>query len=299
MSTTLEAAPPNGTVTTGMVVYSVSDAAIAELRQEFTGLTADTPHGYEQVRQAIATTRGLRGDIERCRVDLKSEALAYGRRVDSEANRLTDLLLQIETPLKTAKDAIDHAKELARRDAEEQRLAAERAELDSQRAAVRAQQDALRAQQDALRTQQLAAEAAQHEARQKIEAERRRIEAEQQAERGRIEAERRAVDAERQRIDRIEFDRQARELAEQEARERAERDRVDAERRAVLAAAWAEAEANRCEAMRPDVEKIHAVAGPIRAIVLPEVCSDAARKFLAGVARDLEGIAEWCEGFKP
>ncbi len=102
-----------------LVQYTPSDAAIAELKTQLGGLKADTPVGYELVRQGIAQTRNFRVAIEKRRVELKADALAWGRKVDSEAHRLTDLLLEIETPLKLEKQKIDEEKERTRREAEE------------------------------------------------------------------------------------------------------------------------------------------------------------------------------------
>ena len=272
------------------VVYRVSDAAIGELRKQFAGLKPDTPEGYEATRKAIAVTRGLRSDVEATRVALKKDSLEWGRRVDAEAKRLTTMLLEIETPLKTAKDAIDNEKERvkreaaeaeqrrlaaedkARREAEEKRLADERAELEKQRAALRAQQEA--------------AEAAQRAAREKIEQERRRVEDQHRAEREAIEADRRKVQAEKDRLEREERERQEKARAEKEAAERAERERVEAEK-----------EAARLEAMKPDVERIQAFGAIIRQLALPTVADPDAAVFVARVTTDLCCIAERCEQF--
>jgi hypothetical protein len=87
-------------------LYDVTDAAIADLKQELTGLTE-----YHAVSKGIAKVRTLRTRIEATRKQLKADSLAWGRKVDSEAKRITEQLEAIEEPLKQLKAAIDDAKE--------------------------------------------------------------------------------------------------------------------------------------------------------------------------------------------
>ncbi|MFY7700494.1 MAG: hypothetical protein ACOVQH_09510 [Burkholderiaceae bacterium] len=87
-------------------LYDVTDAAIAELKQELSGLTE-----YNAVSKGIAKVRTLRTRIEATRKQLKADSLAWGRKVDSEAKRITEQLEAIEEPLKLLKAAIDEAKE--------------------------------------------------------------------------------------------------------------------------------------------------------------------------------------------
>jgi hypothetical protein len=133
MSTVLEAAA------TPLIRYSVTDNAIAELRQELAGLTAETREGYELVRQAIARTRGLRTDIEERRKELNRDALDWQRKVNGEAKRLTGLLLEIEEPLKARKQAVDDEKDRLRREAERAELIKLEDELRAKREAEEAQ----------------------------------------------------------------------------------------------------------------------------------------------------------------
>jgi hypothetical protein len=154
---------------TALVTYSVSEAVIAQLRETCAALTCDTATGYEETRIAIGNLRTARTSIEKERVKQKADALAFGRLVDSEAKRFTDLILEIEDPLKAKKAVIDDeaarvkrekeaaaaklvqdeidrkaaeklATEKAARDAEDARIAAERAELEKARAALAAEQ---------------------------------------------------------------------------------------------------------------------------------------------------------------
>lgn len=283
-----------------LVVYDVTEAQIAAIREKCKGLTADTSDGYEAVRVAIGHLRDTRIRIEKQRVDQKAEALAFGRLVDSEAKRITALLVEIEDPLKDKKQAVDdekarvkaeaeavklraleaeiaanrqrqEAEAKAIRDAEEARIAAERERLAEER---RQLDEARRQHEEATRVEREKAEAA-------LVAERARladVEAAQRAERESIEAERRAVAADREAAERAEFERQAAIRAEEDAKAKVERDRVEA----------AELQA-RIDAVKPDLERVRAFADAIRGLIPPKVKS---KKVTAALAQAVEGLAQ-------
>lgn len=92
-----------------LVKYDITDAAIAKLGEQYGGLTIANSN-YETVSKAISEVRTLRTSVEKKRKELKSDALEYGRKVDSEAKRITGLLVDIETPLKDEKQKIDDEK---------------------------------------------------------------------------------------------------------------------------------------------------------------------------------------------
>jgi colicin import membrane protein len=134
---------------TPLVVYDVTKAQIAELREQFSGITFETTSKYEEGRKAIATLRDLRGKVEAKRVQLKAPALAYGQKVDSVAKELTVEIESVETPLKLLKSAVDEEKERAKREAEEAKraeLAAKiKAEREAEEARLRAEREAAEA----------------------------------------------------------------------------------------------------------------------------------------------------------
>ena len=302
------------TDTKPVVKYSPSDAVIADLRSQYAGLTCDTKEGYELTRQAIGTIRTYRVEIEKHRVFLKADALEYGRKVDSEAKRLTADLLAIEEPLKAKKKAIDDEKERVIREAEEaERARAEavvKARLDAEEAARRQVREAeearlrevaagLEAERQKLAAERAQAVEAQRVAQEKIEDERREFRRQQQLlaeEQDRIA---RAHEAERQRLEREEFERQAKVQAVQEANERVARERLEAEARKAEAERLAEAERKRIEAERPDVEKVQAFAAFLRTgIIRPVVKSKRALALIDAVMQDLATSAAMCENFK-
>ena len=91
------------------VVFSVTDAGIAELEAKHRGLVVahGDKKGYLALTQAIAEVRTARTDAERRRKELKQDALDYGRLVDSTAKAITERLEAIEGPLKANKEQID------------------------------------------------------------------------------------------------------------------------------------------------------------------------------------------------
>lgn len=276
-----------------LVTYAVTEEQIAETNARYAALSCDTPKGYEEVRLAIAEVRDARVAVEKRRVELKADALAYGRLVDSKAKELTAMLLEIEEPLKAKKQAVDDEKariraeaeaakraaieaeiatrraeeeEKARlvREAEERRLAEVRAALEAERAKLAEAQAALEAARKAEEDRREAERKAEEERlaairraeEERLAVERRAEEERQRAERAALEAERKAVAAAREAQERAEFERQAKLRAEREAAEKAER---------------AKREATEAEARRPDVEKVRTFAAQLREIAMPTV----------------------------
>lgn len=92
-----------------IITYEVTDRAIEELKERYAGLSIipDDKDTYETVRLAIADVRTLRTTVEKKRKELKADALEWGRKVDGEAKRITEALLEIETPLKDEKEKED------------------------------------------------------------------------------------------------------------------------------------------------------------------------------------------------
>ncbi len=95
------------------VKYNITDAAINQLRLQYAGLEIIDKLSYKAVVTAIADVRGRRTSVEKRRKELKAEVLDYGRRVDGEAKRITELLEAIEEPLKSKRQTED-SKEVIR-----------------------------------------------------------------------------------------------------------------------------------------------------------------------------------------
>lgn len=103
------------------VIFSVTDAGIAELEAKHRGLVVahGDKKGYLVLTQAIAEVRTARTDVEKRRKELKQDALDYGRLVDSTAKAITERLEAIEGPLKANKEQIDAENERIKREKEE------------------------------------------------------------------------------------------------------------------------------------------------------------------------------------
>lgn len=103
------------------VIFSVTDAGIAELEAKHRGLVVahGDKKGYLALTQAISEVRTARTDVEKRRKELKQGALDYGRLVDSTAKAITERLEAIEVPLKANKEQIDAENERIKREKEE------------------------------------------------------------------------------------------------------------------------------------------------------------------------------------
>lgn len=107
--------------------YSPIEAGLAELRTKYQGVVFDvsTSAGLDVAKKARAEIREPRYDIERKRKELKAPALAYAKRIDEEAKRITAEILAIEEPIDEQIKAEEQRKERER----EERAAAELARI--------------------------------------------------------------------------------------------------------------------------------------------------------------------------
>jgi len=111
-------------VETGIVKFVPTDAAIAEMRNQYMGLKVngiDDKEGLKAVHDARMIVKGKRVEVEKKRKALKADALEYGRKVDAEAKRITALLQPIEDHLQHEEDIVTREKErIAKEEAERQ-----------------------------------------------------------------------------------------------------------------------------------------------------------------------------------
>jgi hypothetical protein len=260
----------NNKETAAMLTKAREEYAIAELSndQYIAGIQAKVlalppateKEGYELRRKTIADLRKIRTTIEARRKELKADSLAYGRRIDAFAKHWTAQIEAIENPLVLEKQAVDEAKEKAKREAEEaerrkqeeearQRIQAEEARLaeirKQEEAKLAEERDKLRRAAELLRQEAEAQEAerrkaeADHLARlQEIDRQQQESAAKQKAEQDRIDAQRREIEAEQFRLG-----------AEKRAKEQAERDQVEAAQRE-------KERLERAERIKPDLEKL-------------------------------------------
>ena len=96
----------------------VSDKKLAEYREKFSGLSAETREGYEEVRKAIAVCRTTRTGVDKKRKELTEEAREWIEIANAEAKRLIVALEAIEEPLKAKKQAVDDERERVKAAAE-------------------------------------------------------------------------------------------------------------------------------------------------------------------------------------
>lgn len=109
--------------------FNVADAKIAELKDQFKDLQitgVDDKKGIKAITEAISIVRSLRTGVEAKRKDLKNFYLNTGKGIDAEAKRITELLVEIEEPLKAKKQVVDD--EIKR--IEDEKIKAEQKRLD-------------------------------------------------------------------------------------------------------------------------------------------------------------------------
>lgn len=242
-----------------LIRFDVTEAQLGETRDRYARLDINAKGGYEEVRVAIAHLRSARTAVEKKRKDLKADVLDRGRNIDAVAKHFTGLIEAIETPLLTAKKAIDDAEEIAKREQERADLIALDARLTAEREAAEAAAKVEREAEGlrlAVERERLAVEKIQQEEANRVAAEAQRAEqAKIDVQRLELRKQQEAIDAANKEAERLE--------AAQLRREKAERDRLAAEEAARV-------EAARLEAIRPEVDKVHAYADQI--VALAGVC---------------------------
>lgn len=286
---------------THVVEYSVSDAAIDKLRERYSGLTIANTADYERVRVGIGEIRDIRVQVEKTRVELKADALAYGRKVDAEAKRITSMLMEIEEPLKLEKAKVDDEKARIKREKEEAEKARIEAELQAKReaeeAAAKAERDRIAAEQKA-ESERLAKERAALEAERAAAEEKRRkaqaiIDEQNRIMQAKLDEEAAALKAEREALARQQFEREAKERAEADARAKVEREAAEKQAREEREAEEREHRA----AMAPDFEKLAAFAKAITDLRSPEVTTSEAIHYLHHANEHLNQAVELLEDF--
>jgi len=313
-----------------VIGFDVTDTAIAMLRTQLTGLTE-----YKAVTNGIAVVRDLRVSVEATRKALKEESLAWGRKVDAEAKRITEQLKAIETPLRLVKQQIDDAKEAAKKAAESARIAeVERRlksfedleysispyrverfsdaefcdELEKASAKFRevlAARAEAKAKAEADRLKAIADEAARAEAmrieREQLAVERKKLDAEkaERDEANRIAAE--AMTAEREAL-KAERDRIAKADFERQEKVQAEADEKqrieDAKKAEANRTQLALENSKRLEALKPDIEKVRAFGVMINAIEYPCLESLQGKQLLFDVNVYVQAIVKVCKEFQ-
>ncbi len=263
---------------TESVQLGVADEVIGELRKRLTGRKADTHQGYEMVRAGIAEVTKYRTGVGRAGKELKASAIALQKKVNVEVSRVTDLLLEIEIPLRQEKSRVDNeAERKLEEQQEKERLAIEVQEL-AEKQAREAEEAAQREAERKEREVEDARLAAQREA---LELDRKRLADEHREQQEGIEKERRANADEREKIeaDKLAITEVER-VARRDAREVAEELQLK-ERRAKTAEAEKvrlveeESEAERlAEERKPDADKLREFGVTIEALTRPCLSTD-------------------------
>jgi len=113
--------------------FSKTDAALSVLADKYSIVPdANTKEGYEQIKAGLKEVVSYRTSLEKKRKEIKQPYLDAGKLIDSEAKRITAQLLQLENPMKEAKQAVDDREKREK----EALQAATRAKIDSMSSAL-------------------------------------------------------------------------------------------------------------------------------------------------------------------
>lgn len=101
--------------------FNIADAAIAEMKKQYSGLTIsgiDDKEGYKKVHAAWQIVRGKRLQVEKVHKIIKADYLVVSRAIDGEKNRLLDLISPLENSLNNELERIDGLIEAEKQKAE-------------------------------------------------------------------------------------------------------------------------------------------------------------------------------------
>ena len=111
---------------TEIAKFNLADAGIAELKKKYKGLKVkdkDDQSGITKVTEAYRDVVKVRTTLEKKRKEVKEPYIKIGKDIDEEAKRLTNLILDVENPLKSEYEKIKQWEK-----EEEERKEAERLE---------------------------------------------------------------------------------------------------------------------------------------------------------------------------
>lgn len=126
--------------TKSIAKYSSIEAGLEDLKQRHLDVVVDvtTPQGMKTAKDGRAELRKVRLNLEEARKEEKADSLAYGRLVDSEANRIKAVIEPME-------DAYDNAIKKEEQRIEDEKLAKANAERDAALEKVRLEREAYEA----------------------------------------------------------------------------------------------------------------------------------------------------------
>lgn len=259
--------------------YKITDAYISKISKRCMALkviNVDDTEGYNVVHKERIDVKNIRVGVEKKRKELKAESLKFGKAVDTEAKRITSLLLPIEEHLINQEKIVDDEKE--RKRTEKERLERERIEKEE---AIKKQEE--EARQAKIQEQQRI----EFERLEKIRIEQEEKEAKIRKEQEKIEAEKRAIAEQKEKEQREKIRQQEIEQAKQEARIEAEKKAKREEEEKRIKEEQAKKEAALKAALMPDNEKLSAYAEKFKAIPHPSLSHEQSHQVLKNALKHL------------
>lgn len=126
---------------TALARFDIADDVIANMRGAYMALRItdiDDKPMLATIRNARLEVKSVRVRVEKVRVELKAEALEWGRTVDAEAKRIAGMLAPIEDHLSQQENLVAEHKARLLAETEAAKLAARRETLDSRMAQLMA-----------------------------------------------------------------------------------------------------------------------------------------------------------------
>lgn len=311
-----------------IIEFNVNDARIAEVKEQFKEVDAYVD--LDAAKVAKKTLVKMRTTLAASHKEAKAEALAFGRKLDAEKNRLLGLIAEVEDPIS---DQLDEIKTAAAR-AEAERIEAIEAalfaidsiamdrhelgieDLECRQVRLREIEVTEEIFQEFLETAETHVADVEMKLRIAVDAEKQRIAEEKKqaelAEANRIEQERLAkeraefeaekaaakakqdaIDAEARRIEDERIAKDRAELAKKQAQIDEEARQLAERKEAERQAEEDRKAAERALRLAPDTEKLERLATEIEEVPLPQVESDEANRVLLLVVEKMKPVIQY------
>ena len=270
-------------ITRELAKYDLPAATITKLQKKYMDVKVSNPEdidNYMFARSGYKEVSKLRIDIEKKRVELKADALAFGKAVDGEAKRLKLPLEAIEAHLMVQRKIVEDEQARIKK-AKEDAILAEEARIKQEE----------EARLEAQRAEQEAKERELKERQEKIEAQEKAVADEKK----RIQDEETRKQEETARA--LEIETERKEAADLAVKQEAEKRRLADEQR-IKDEQLAKLKKEHDELMKPDREKLNILADALIGFPYPALTSKEAQAVTTAVQRQLNALAKQIKGAK-
>jgi len=95
-------------INTDVIKFNVTNKRLEDLKKNNPCFVVNNKDDLKAINKSITEVRNIRVAVEKKRKELKDDALKFGKKVDAEAKRIKDIIVDIEQPLKDSKQLYEN-----------------------------------------------------------------------------------------------------------------------------------------------------------------------------------------------